>query len=181
MMDRGSVMGVLAGISTAALAGSLFPAALPWLGAGALLGLGYGVWCRVSGRCAQTREERTLETLRKKHRKNEEKKHRHIHDQITYIARNWGYTKEQERIIERFLATRAYGEIYNRLTASLLPQIILLIDQCNARGQKGCKRDVSRRLRALTDLMREQTRRHQSRHQESFETTLEVYDRLLAD
>ena len=41
--------------------------------------------------------------------------------------------------------------MYNKLTASLFPQLITLIDNCNARGQKGCKREVSRRLRELTD------------------------------
>ena len=68
----------------------------------------------------------------------------------------WGYTKEQEKIIEKFIKERAYSEMYNRLTASLFPQIISLIDNCNAREQKGCKRDVSKRLRELTDLMKEE-------------------------
>ena len=76
---------------------------------------------------------------------------------------------------------RAYSEMYNKLTASLFPQIISLIDNCNARGQKGCKREVSKRLRELTDLMKVELQKKKSRSSEGFEITLEVYDQLLSE
>ena len=85
-------------------------------------------------------------------------------------------------MVGRFvIRERAYSEMYNKLTASLFPQIISLIDNCNARGQKGCKREVSKRLRELTDLMKKELQKKKSRSQESFETTLEVYDQLLKE
>jgi len=71
--------------------------------------------------------------------------------------------------------------MYNKLTASLFPQLITLIDNCNARGQKGCKREVSRRIRELTELMKEEMKKKKSESTESFETTLDVYDHLLAE
>jgi hypothetical protein len=71
--------------------------------------------------------------------------------------------------------------MYNKLTASLFPQMITLIDNCNAREQKGCKREVSRRLRELTMLMKDEMKKKKSEPTESFETTLEVYDHLLAE
>ena len=71
--------------------------------------------------------------------------------------------------------------MYNKLTASLFPQIITLIDNCNARDQKGCKREVSKRIRDLTDIMKKELKKKQSQNTDSFETTLEVYDHLLKD
>jgi hypothetical protein len=170
------------GVLVAAVIGIWVPGALTWLVVGSGIGLGVALWrIRLRGFQPQSDHDRTLAKLRKKRLKTENKKHRHIHDQISHIAAEWGYTKEQAKIIDRFIETRAYGEIYNHLTASLLPQIILLIDNCNARDRKGCKRDVSRRLRALTDLMQEQTRRQRSQKHENFATALEVYDQLLSE
>jgi hypothetical protein len=167
-------------VGATAVVGWLIPVTLPWLAIGAGVVLVADAWRRrTEGFVPRSDHYRTLEKIRKKQRQTAEKKHRHIHDQISYIAESWGYTKEQERIIDRFIEARAYGEIYNRLTASILPQMILLIDNCNDRNQKGCKRDVSRRLRELTDLMRRQIQKNRSQKNEDFETTLEVYDRLL--
>ena len=136
---------------------------------------------RKGGYQPKSRTYRTLEKLKKRRVKTELTKHIHINDQIAYIQEYWGYTKEQEKIIEKFVATRAYSESYNKLTASLFPQIIALIDNCNARGQKGCKREVSRRIRDLTDMMRSELKKKKSESTESFETTLEVYDHLMKE
>jgi len=62
-----------------------------------------------------------------------------MHDQITYIAEAWGYIREQKKM-DRFHRDTGCGEICNRFTASLLPQMILLIDNAMpgiARGGNG--------------------------------------------
>ena len=172
---------MLFGVSSTALLGSFYPFILPWLAFGALLAMVY-LWWQQRGKGFQPQSEtyKALEKIKKKRHKEENKKHKHINDQIAYIDEVWGYTKEQEKIIEKFIEVRAYSDMYNKLTASLLPQIITLIDNCNARGKKGCKREVSKRLRGLTDLMKEELKKKKSQNSESFETTLEVYDQLLS-
>ena len=162
--------------------GYRYPFTLPWLATGSALFLLYMFWQeRQKGFKPQSDTYKELEKLKKKRSKIENNKHKHINDQIAYIDEVWGYTKEQTRVIEKFLQVRAYSEMYNKLTASLFPQLITLIDNCNARGQKGCKREVSRRLRELTDLMKEEMKKKKSETLESFETTLEVYDTLLGE
>ncbi len=172
---------VLFGVLSTALLGSFYPFILPWLAFGSLLMMVY-LWWQQRGKGFQPQSEtyKVLEKIKKKRHKADNKKHQHINDQIAYIDEVWGYTKEQEKIIEKFIEGRAYSEMYNKLTASLFPQIIALIDHCNARGQKGCKRDVSKRLRELTDLMKEELKKKKSQKSESFEITLEVYDQLLS-
>ena len=172
---------VLFGVSFTALLGSFYPLILPWLAFGSLLVIVY-LWWQQRGKGFQPQSEtyKELEKVKKKRHKADNKKHKHINDQIAYIDEVWGYTKEQEKIIEKFIKERAYSEMYNKLTASLFPQVISLIDHCNARGQKGCKREVSKRLRELTDLMKVELQKKKSRSGESFEITLEVYDQLLS-
>jgi len=127
----------------------------------------------------QSTTYKEIEKLKKKRLKADDNKHKHINDQIAYISTKWGYTKEQEKIIEKFIELRAYSEMYNKLTASLFPQMITLIDYCNERGQKGCKREVSKRLRELTTLMKEELKKKKILKSESYETTLEVYDQII--
>ncbi len=172
---------VLSGVLFTALIGFFYPFILPWLAFTALLMIVYLLW-QQKGKGFQPQSEtyKALEKIKKKRHKAENKKHKHINDQIAYIDEVWGYTKEQNKIIEKFIKERAYSEMYNKLTASLFPQIITLIDNCNARGQKGCKREVSKRLRRLTDLMKEELKKKKSQKSESFEITLEVYDQLLS-
>ena len=173
---------VLSGVLSTALLGSFYPFVLPWLAFGAFLVLVYLLWeQRQKGFQPQSDTYKTLEKIKKKRYKIEHKKHQHINDQIAYIDEVWGYTKEQDKTIEKFINERAYSEMYNKLTASLFPQIITLIDHCNARGQKGCKREVSKRLRELTNLMKEELKKKKSQKSENFETTLEVYDQLLKE
>ena len=162
--------------------GVYYPKILPYI---ALLTFWLALYLLIkfknSGFKPQSDTYKELEKLKKKRFKAENNKHKHINDQIAYIDEVWGYTKEQTKVIEKFLEQRAYSEMYNKLTASLFPQLITLIDNCNARGQKGCKREVSRRLRELTMLMKEEMKKKKSETTESFETTLEVYDHLLAE
>jgi ribosomal protein S8 len=124
---------------------------------------------------------KTIEKIQKKRERIAADKHHHINDQINYIEVQWGYTQEQKRVIERFIEQRAYSEMYNKFTASLLPQLITLIENCNNREQKGCKREVSRRIKEITLIMKKELKKKKSQGKESFETTLEVYDHLLKE
>jgi len=128
----------------------------------------------------QGKKYKLLEKIRKKREKIEKDKHKHISDQIKYIEKVWGYTKEQNSIITKFIETKSYMELYNKLTASILPQIITLIDNCNEREQKGCKRDVSQRLKALTTLMKDEMQKSHLEKKEHFDISLEVCDQLLS-
>lgn len=122
-----------------------------------------------------------LEKIKKQQIKRDNKKEEYIRDQLAYIENIWGYSKVQEKIVQKFLEQRAYEKIYNKFTASLIPQIILLIENCNAQEQKGCKREVSSRLRELTTLMQEELKRKRIGKKESFEIGMEVYDHLLSE
>lgn len=175
------VIFIFLAMSGTTLFGMFFPTLLPVLLVVTLIGLGYLVWKqKQKGFNPQSDTYKTLEKIKKKRVKKENNQHKHINDQIAYIDEVWGYTKEQEKIIKRFIENRAYSVMYNKLTASLFPQVIALIDNCNARGQKGCKREVSRRLRELTALMNVELKKKKSQSVDSFETTLEVYDQLLS-
>ena len=135
--------------------GIIYPSILSIILIISLLGLLYLiVKYKITSYQPKSKTYKALEKLKKRREKTEQSKHIHINDQIAYIQEYWGYTKEQERTIERFVEKRAYSEMYNKLTASLFPQIITLIDNCNARDQKGCKREVSKRIRDLTDIMK---------------------------
>lgn len=176
------IITTLLSIAMTALIGIYYPPLLVWIIAVSTIGLLYYIWQIYSkGYKPQSKTYKELEKLKKRREKTNHTKHIHINDQIDYIGEYWGYTKEQEKIIKKFVEKRAYSEIYNKLTASLFPQIITLIDNCNARGQKGCKREVSRRIRDLTDLMKEELKKRKSENIDSFETTLKVYDHLLKE
>ena len=171
---------VLLAVFITALLGTFYPSVLPVLSVVSLLTFVYFLWRqKQKGFKPKSDTYKELEKIKKKREKSDNNKHKHINDQIAYIAEVWGYTKEQDKIIKKFIEARAYSEMYNKLTASLFPQIITLIDNCNARGQKGCKREVSKRLRELTTLMKEELKKKNSTKSESFETSLEVYDQLL--
>ena len=173
---------LLFSILCVSLVGILYPLSLPIFSIISLLGIGYLLWqMKQKGFNPQSETYKEIEKLKKKRRKIEHKKHQHIYDQITYIEQMWGYTKEQEKTIEKFIEERAYSEMYNRLVASLLPQMIALIDYCNERNKKGCKREVSKRLRELTTLMKEELKKKKMQKSESYETTLEVYDHILKE
>ena len=164
------------------LLGIYYPSLLVWLIAFSIIALIYLlIQYNTDGYKPKSKTYKALEKIKKRREKTNQSKHIHINDQIDYIEEYWGYTKEQKKIIENFIEKRAYSEIYNKLTASLIPQVITLIDNCNAREQKGCKREVSRRIRELTSIMKEELKKKKSKSNESFETTLEVYDQLVKE
>ena len=171
---------LLLAVFLTALLGTFYAFIMPVLALVSLAVLAYMIWeYKQKGFKPKSDTYKALEKIKKKREKTDNTKHKHINDQIAYIDEVWGYTKEQERIIKKFIESRAYSEMYNKLTAALFPQMITLIDYCNAQEQKGCKRKVSRRLRELTELMKEELKKKKSQSNESFETTLEVYDQLL--
>ena len=171
---------VLLSVFITALLGTFFHSLSPVLALLSLVGFVYFLWRqKQKGFKPESDTYKELEKIKKKRAKSDHSKYKHINDQIAYIAEVWGYTKEQDKIIGKFIEARAYSEMYNKLTASLFPQMISLIDNCNARGQKGCKREVSKRLRELITLMKEELQKKKSKKSESYETTLEVYDKLL--
>ena len=129
----------------------------------------------------KSQDFKALEKIKQKRLKTETLKHKYIVDQITYIENMWGYNKEQEKVVSHFLEQKAYKERYNKFSASLLPQIILLIDNCNKQEQKGCKREVSSRLRDLSFLMKNELKKKKLNNKDEFEITLEVYDSLLKE
>ena len=146
-----------------------------------MLLLGYNLWQNSKDFQPKSKEFKELEKLKSKTAKKELAKHRFIEDQIAYIGRIWGYNKTQESITAKFIEQRAYGKIYNKLTASLLPQLILLIEECNTQNKKGCKGEVNARLRELIAIMKEELKSSKHQQKESFETTLEVFDYLVKD
>ena len=65
------------------------------------------------------------------------------------------------------------------MTASLLPQLIKMIDVCLEQNKVGCKRDVSRRINELVAIMKDEIKRKKSQKVEDFETMSQVYDHLI--
>jgi len=143
--------------------------------------LGYHWWQNGKNYQPKSKEFKELERVKNKTAKKELAKHRFIEDQIAYIGRIWGYNKSQENTAAKFIEQRAYGKIYTKLTASLLPQLILLIEECNNQNKKGCKAEVNARLRELIAIMKEELKNSKQQKKESFETTLEVFDYLVKD
>ena len=146
-----------------------------------ILLIGYYWWQNGKDYQPKSKEFKELEKLKKKNTKKELAKHRFIEDQIAYIGKIWGYNKTQESITTKFIEQRAYGKIYTKLTASLLPQLILLIEECNTQNKKGCKSEVNTRLRELIAIMKEELKNSKHQKKESFDTTLEVFDYLVRD
>ena len=176
------ILTIFLSIIITALIGIYYPSALIWIIVLSVIGLVHQLFqYRADGYKPKSKTYKALEKIKKKQEKSDHSKHIHINDQIAYIEAHWGYTQEQEKIIGKFVTQRAYSDIYNKLSAALFPQIIALIDNCNARGQKGCKREVSKRIRDLTDIMNEELKKRKSQSHESFETTLEVYDHLIKE
>lgn len=122
-----------------------------------------------------------MQKIQKKRQKSNQDKHNIISDQINYIEVHWGCTKSQKKVIESFLDQRAYINTYNKLNGSLLPQLNTMIDQCLKQEQKGCKRAVTKRIREMVELMREELKKHKIEEKDRLETTMKVYDHLLKE
>lgn len=173
---------VLFAVCVTALLGMVYPVTLMVVAMVSFVGMVYVLWQqKQKGFKPQSHSYKELEKIKKKRAKKAQVQHKHIGDQINYIAHHWGYTKEQAKIIEKFIDGKKYGDLYNRLTASLLPQMITLIDKCNEKNQKGCKREVSKRLRELTKLMKTELKNQNAQKSENLEITFEVYDHLLKE
>ena len=129
----------------------------------------------------KSKEFKEIEKLKKKKEQIEIDKHKTISDQLEYINLNWEYNKTQSQIVDRFLILKAYKNRYNSLNASILPQIIKLIDSCNEKKRVGCKRDVSKRVNELIKLLKDEIIFIKKDKKDDFDITLEVFDRLNGD
>ncbi len=129
----------------------------------------------------KTKEHKELIKIKRKKLVEAEKKHDIINNQFAYVAEAWKLSIQQEKTFITFIKTRAYSELFSKMTASLLPQLIKMIDKCLESKKTGCKREISRRINELVEIMKEEIRRKKSKKVEDFETTKEVYDHLIGE
>ncbi len=127
----------------------------------------------------KTKEHRFIEKLNKKRQIEQHQKHDTINNQVAHIQELWDLSKSQQRIFVNFIEKRAYTDLYTKMTNSLLPQLIKMIEICIEQHKKGCKREVQRRINELTKIMKSEISRTQAKKKDDFETTSEVYDQLL--
>ncbi len=127
----------------------------------------------------KTKEHKAIEKLKNARQKEAAKKHDFITNQVAYIASIWELSKMQEKTFASFIEKRAYSELYTKMTASLLPQLTKMIEECIERDMLGCQREVSSRLNELVSVMKEEIKRKKKRKKEDFETMRDVYDHLL--
>ncbi len=130
-------------------------------------------------RFKNTKQQRQLAKLKRKRLKQAEKKHQLINDQFTYIQNVWALSRDQQKTFVSFIDKKAYTQLYSKMTASLLPQLIKMIDLCIEKNKKGCKRDVTRRINELVSIMKDEIKRKNSKKVEDFETLSRVYDHLI--
>jgi len=173
---------ILITIFITAIIGIFLPTTLPYI---AILSLIFAIILvfKEKNRAFNPKSDayKELEKIKKKRKRADNKKHKIISDQLNYIKKHWGYTQTQIKVIENLLETRAYTNIYRKLTHSILPQLIELIDNCNQKNQVGCKREVNRRINELTTILKVAIKEHKTKHQETYEISLEVVDRLLRE
>lgn len=129
----------------------------------------------------KTKEHKAIEKLKNARQKEAAKKHDFITNQVAYIASIWELSQMQEKTFAGFIEKKAYSELYTKMTASLLPQLTRMIEECIERDMVGCKRDVSSRLNELVFVMKEEIKRKKKSKKENFETMRDVYDHLLEE
>jgi Ca2+/Na+ antiporter len=129
----------------------------------------------------KSKELKAIEKLRVSRAKEAAKKHELITNQVAYIAEIWQLSQIQEKTFATFIEKKAYSELYTKMTASLLPQLTRMIEECLERDMVGCKRDVSSRLNELVHVMKEEIKRKKRRKKEDFETMRDVYDHLIEE
>ena len=129
----------------------------------------------------KTKEQISLDKLKKARQKEDEKKHDIINNQVAYISQIWDLSQKQEKVFYTFIQKRAYSTLYSKMTASLLPQLTKMIEECLERDKKGCKREVSSRINELVLVMKEEISRKKVQKKENFETMRDVYDHLLLE
>jgi len=127
----------------------------------------------------KTKQQRQLAKIKKKRLNQAEKKHEMINNQFVYIQNVWKLSRDQQKSFVAFIEKRAYSDLYTKMTASLLPQLIKMIDLCIEQNKQGCKRNVSRRINELVIIMKEEIKRKKSKKIEDFETMSQVYDHLI--
>jgi Ca2+/Na+ antiporter len=127
----------------------------------------------------KTKEQKALTKIKKKRIKEAKRKHNTIHNQIAYIAEIWELNQGQKKSFINFIEKKAYSDLYSKMTASLLPQLIKMINKCIEQKKVGCKRDVNRRINELVFIMRDEVKRKKSEKVEDFKTLSEVYDHLI--
>jgi hypothetical protein len=132
-------------------------------------------------RFKNTNQQRQIAKIKKKRLQRAEKKHQLINDQFTYIQNVWALSREQQKTFVSFMDKRAYTELYSKMTASLLPQLIKMIDLCIEKNKKGCKRDVTKRINELVSILKDEIKRKKSKKIEDFETMSQVYDHLIGE
>ncbi len=126
-----------------------------------------------------SKEAKALVKLQEKQEKEAHKKHDYITQQVSYITQIWQLSQMQEKTFENFIEKKAYSDLYTKMTASLLPQLTKMIEECLARNMVGCKRDVSSRLNELVFVMKAEIKRKNRAKKEDFETMRDVYDHLI--
>ncbi len=127
----------------------------------------------------KSREHKMLEKITRKRQAEQEKKHETINNQVAHIQQMWELSQDQQKTFVRFIEKRAYSDLYTKMTASLLPQLIKMIEICLEQNKSGCKRQIQRRMNELVKIMKAEINRTDARKRDDFETTSEVYDRLL--
>ncbi len=128
-----------------------------------------------------TKEQKALQKLKNKRAKEAQRKHDLLNNQFAYIASIWELTKTQEKAFTRFIEKRSYGNIYSKLSSSLLPQLTKMIEECLERDKKGCKRDVNRAINELVALIKSESKKGVKEKKESFETMSDVFDQLMRE
>jgi ABC-type transport system involved in cytochrome bd biosynthesis fused ATPase/permease subunit len=129
----------------------------------------------------KNKEHKVFEKITKKRAVEKERKHETINNQVARIQELWDLSQDQQKTFVRFIEKRAYTDLYTKMTASLLPQLIKMIEICLEQNKTGCKREVQRRINELTKIMKTEINRVSAKKKDDFETTSEVYDKLLQE
>jgi len=129
----------------------------------------------------KTKDHRFIEKIHKKRTQEQHQKHDTINNQVAHIQEIWDLSKDQQKTFVNFIEKRAYTDLYTKMTNSLLPQLIKMIEICLEQNKRGCKREVQRRINELTKIMKAEISRTKAKKKDDFETTSEVYDQLLCE
>ncbi len=129
----------------------------------------------------KTKEHKALEKINKKREIVQHQKHDNINNQVAYISQIWDLSQDQQKTFKNFIEKRAYTDLYTKMTASLLPQLIKMIEICISQNKTGCKREVQKRLNELTKIMKAEISKTKAKKRDDFETMSEVYDKLLME
>lgn len=126
-----------------------------------------------------TKDQKVLQKIQKARKLEAKKKHDIIHNQLAHIESIWQLTDNQNKTFISFIEKKAYSDLYSKMTASLLPQLIKMCEACLAKNLKGCKRDVNRRINELVAIMKEEIKRKREQKEEDYDTSSKVYDHLI--